>query len=879
MVFMNKSRWIRALLVMAGMFLSTIMPSQNLPVLPPDGAVKAGALPNGMGYYIVTNPTRKGVADFALVQRTGLENIDDSASFRAVSVSRDALSVLPHTDGMTVQKFFASHGVTPGREGFVKVSENHTEYRFNDVLLSKPEVLDSALLVLVDMADRATVSEDPFVKKWYAPSDQAVVIAGDVDAASVAQKLKMLSYMTPAAPSSPRKGYVWEDKEAVYESVGQTHQGLASFSAVWTSARTPREYMNTIQPVIYELFLAELGMVSEDYISDALRSRNIPYASISCVHRSSIQSSRDEEFAVSVSVAEKDFAEAVRAVGEVMSRIDAGKTDVDDLLRMKRMYMDSAREQAFRSVQDNSEYVDKCVNSFISNGSLASYRTKVNFLSGRVLADSTEIRLFNSISSALLDPHLNLSVSYSAPVPADSVKAVFAQGWMSSRDSSGFQSGYTHSDVPYFEYLGPKMKVKTERTDHMSGGLEWVFSNGFKVVYRRMPTDGRLYYDLAINSGLSSIQDLRKGEGGYVSDYFLLSRINGMPADDFVATLEAAGMSLDVQVDLNSTSIRGSADEDDLDYMMSALHAVVYGRKTDYDAVRYYESGEPLRHAARKGTAAEMVATVNDIMCPDYEYVSYRMSENLSPDLAVKADAFFSELSGKMNDGVLILLGDIDPLVLKKKLLTYVGGFVTTGRAFRRPVVRYVPASGWSTYTVQGDRNSVDIAMSMPLALTVDNYMAAEVAAMVFRKMVSEALADTGMYPSLSYDLKIYPNERVDFHITLNEVSEDGFSSDTKVSGPIEALSAVRSVLSDVADSEISAADVEMFKIQLKDRMTADMKEPAYWLDVISRRHLAGKDFTSGYETRINGVTVDKVRAILAGLNDGTRVEYIISER
>lgn len=863
------------------MFLSIIMPSQNLPVLPPDGAVKAGVLPNGMGYYVVANPTRKGVADFALIQRTGVENIEDSASFKAVGLSREALSVLPHTGGITVQKFFASHGVTPGKEGFVKVSDDYTEFRFSDVLLSKPEVLDSALLVLLDVTDRVSVTDDPFLRKWYSPSDQAVIIAGDVDAASLIEKMKMLSYMTPAVQSSPRKGYVWEEKETVYEAVDTSHQEVSSLTAMWSSARTPVEYMNTIQPVIYELFLAELGMIAEDYIADGLRARNIPYADLSCGHRSSIQSSGDEVFAVKVSVPEKDFPEAVRTVGEVMGRIDAGKTDVDDLLRMKRMCMDSAREQAFRSVLSNSEYVDQCVNSFLYNGSLASYRTKVNFLSGRVLADSTELRLFNSISSALLDPESNLSVSYSAPVPADSVRNIFGQGWASSAEATEFQSGYTRSDVPYFEYSGPKMKVKSERTDHMSGGLEWTFSNGFKVVYRRMPTDGRIYYNLAINSGLSSIKDLRKGEGGYVSDYFFLSRINGIPTDDFMATLEAEGMYFDVNVGLNATMMSGSADDDDLDYMMSALHAAVYGRKMDYAAVKYYESGEPLRNAARIGTSAEMVATVNDIMCPDYEYVSYKMSESLSPELAVKADAFFGELSGKMNDGVLILLGDMDPIVLKKKLLTYVGGFTTTDRAFRRPLVRYVPASGWSTYTVRGDRNSVDIAMSMPLALTVDNYMAAEVAAMVLRKMISEALADTGMYPSMAYELKIYPSEKVDFHIALNEISGDGFSSDTEVSGPIEALSLVRSVLSDAAESgvEINAADVEMFKTQLKDRMKAEMKDPEYWLDVIARRHLAGKDFTSGYEARINSVTVDKVRSILARLNDGTRVEYIISER
>ena len=128
MFFMNKSRCVRVLSIVVGMLCSIIMPAQNLPVLPIDNAVRMGVLPNGMSYFVVTNPTRKGVADFALVQRTGTENISDSASFRTVPVAREALNASPRSGGSSVQKFFVSHGVTPGKDGFVKVSEDFTEY-------------------------------------------------------------------------------------------------------------------------------------------------------------------------------------------------------------------------------------------------------------------------------------------------------------------------------------------------------------------------------------------------------------------------------------------------------------------------------------------------------------------------------------------------------------------------------------------------------------------------------------------------------------------------------------------------------------------------------------------------------------------------------
>ena len=877
---MIKSYVKRVLLLVVGLLCSIIMPAQDLPVLSPDKAVRSGVLPNGTSYYVVTNSTIKGVADLALVQKTGTENVTDSTYQTVVkTVARDALAELPRSGGRSVQEFFTLHGVTPGTYGFVKVTDNATEFRFSDVLLSKPEVLDSALLVVLDMIDRMSRSDDPFLNKLYSPADQAIIIAGDVDAASVAEKLKMISYMTPSVASTPRKEYVWEQRDsASYVNVPASNEGVASFAAVWNSARTPREYMNTVQPAIYELFLAELGMLAEEYVSEELRSRNLPVAGISCGHRTSLQSSGDEAFSVSLTVAEKDFPSAVEVVAGVMGRIDSGNADVRDLLRMKRICMDQARELAVASTTANSDYVDRCVAAFIYNGSLSTLQTKVDFLTGRVLADTTEFRLFNSISTALLDPERNLEISYSHPMVADSVRTIFTQSWSSSAGSSD-PSEDDVTAYPYFAYAGPKIKIKSEKTDHMSKGVEWTFSNGFKVVYRRMPTGGRIHYALSLNGGYGSIDEIAKGEGGYISDYYMLSRISYMPAEEFLARLAADGISLDVHAGLTATIISGSADDNNVDHMMMAILSAVNTWEMDEDAVRYYESCEPLRHAMRKGTAAEMVAKVNEIMCPDYRYVSYKMLDRLSPDLAKKAEGFYNDIFRKTNDGVLILLGDLDPAALKKKITVHVPGFMVTDRAFRSPLVRYQPASGWSTYTVDGDRNSVDIALSVPLALTAENFMAAEVAALVLKKMLSEALIESGMYLDISHECRIYPNERINFHISLNEISPDGFARDVVHSGPIEALSIVRSVISGAGGIDVSNEDVEAFKTRMKAGMDVEMKSPFYWLNVISRRHIAGKDFTTDHQARIKSVNAAKVKEILSNLNEGTRVEYIVSRR
>ena len=870
--------WCKLIVVILTWFpIAKIMPAQNLVTLPADPSIKTGQLPNGTHYYIIENKTIKGVADVALVQRTGTGNIDDTSSFKAVSVARESLASLPRCKSSSLQSFMTSHGVTPGRNGFVKVSPNSTEYRFNDIVLSEKTTLDSTLLVILDIIDRVSTTEDPFLRKWYAPADQAIVISGDVNQADVAYKLQMMSMMTPYVKSSPRKEYRWENKDSAdFVKVPAKGDGIASISLTWRSPRTPEEFMNTVQPTIYEMFLAELGMIIEDKAAEALYRKRIPLADLSCRFISSDKSSGDEVFTVNMTVSDEDFNDALIVLSGVLAGIDSCQVTTADLALVKRICTDTVHEESRKPIRSNSAYVDKCITSFLYNGSLATLKSKVDFLSSRQLADSTELRLFNAISSALLNPKKNLTVYYTPEIPRDSMAVLLEGAWVADKE---ILAGKTDgpADIPSHEMSDAKIKVKNTRTDPMSGGLVWTFSNGFTVIYKKMQTGGRMYYNLARNGGYGSIPDLKKGEGGCFSDMFLLSRFGGIDAADFLEAMNHEGMSLEPHVGLSYMMLSGYAPTEKTDMLMRSLITVVNDRTTDYESVDYYMQCEDLRHRKYITGKEERIAVIDSIMCPDYRYSSRKLRNALTPELPKKADKYFKMISEQMNDGVLILLGDMDEAALRKLLLKYVDGFKTVDRAFRRQMVRYQPPAGRSIYTVEGDANSIDIAMSVPISLTTDNFMAAEIAAMVLEKQLSEAVIGTGMYLEVKHECKIYPQERLSMMISLYEASPDGFASGSEPSGPIEALSIVRSSLSGIAETKALDADIAVFKSQLKGALTLEMEDPFYWLNVISRRQLAGKDFTTNYNAKIDAVTTAKVKAILESLKKGTRVEYIIS--
>ena len=70
---------------------------QDLPTLGLDSGIKRGDLPDGIRFYLVTHPAKKGFADFALVQR----------GVRDVSEARAALEKLPHFGTRKPYRFLA----------------------------------------------------------------------------------------------------------------------------------------------------------------------------------------------------------------------------------------------------------------------------------------------------------------------------------------------------------------------------------------------------------------------------------------------------------------------------------------------------------------------------------------------------------------------------------------------------------------------------------------------------------------------------------------------------------------------------------------------------------------------------------------------------
>jgi hypothetical protein len=232
-----------------------------------------------------------------------------------------------------------------------------------------------------------------------------------------------------------------------------------------------------------------------------------------------------------------------------------------------------------------------------------------------------------------------------------------------------------------------------------------------------------------------------------------------------------------------------------------------------------------------------------------------------------------------MNDGVLILVTDMDEAELKKLLLNHVGGFKTMETASRRPSLQYQPVSGWSTHLVDGETESIDVVISAAMPLTLDNFVTADIATMILEKSLASALTETGMYPKVTNSFHLAPKNRLSLMVSVGLVSEMGYASHIEHLGAVEALSIVRSSLQDLAQTNIPDQYLAACKAYQKNLFALRKSEPSYWLEAIALRYLDGKDLTSSYDAAVDAVTADKVKKLLLTLNGGSKVEYVIKQQ
>ncbi len=882
---MKKNIYATLFLLILSVFGASLVCAQTLATLPDDPAVSKGRLPDGIYYYVVKNGTRKAVADLSVIWRAGQPLSEDSLVVKEPvpvsdmqEIARKTLSETMIFGKRSPESFLGGNGIKGGKTGFVETRDNAVIINFSDINLSRgTAVMDSLLLLAFDMTRSCTVM---LAERGLENFGQAVVVSGDIGQADIIGKMKMLSLFVPDTGTSDlEETYRWKPGDTTgFYVVKDSSANISTISAVYSAPRTPLEYMGTVLPVVSSRMGNELGMILQKRLYKDFFALGIPVSEIGYGYKGSSDWSGDEMFEVYVRTAPENIEASIPVIALALSKIASKGVSATEYSAARKMVGRRVVRDAVSAIKDNDVYVKRCIASFLYGSSLSSNADKSGFFETSALPDSEGSKFFNKFSASLLDSLNNLVLTCTADtcmLGEDDMKSLFTRSWSNSL-SSLVSNPVNLNDTTGFNVTPERCKIKKVKTEPLSGGQLWTFSNGMKVVYKNIASGGRFWYSMIIRGGTSSVHDLEAGHGAYYADVLGLGNVRGMRSDDFRYLLSAKDITMKYRAGISDVGIYGSAPSESFDFLMKALIGVTEFEGIDDKVFDYYLECEKLKLASGHGSRHSRYVAIDSLMCPGYRYSVFKSEAGLSPGLKEEAESFFRKQFSKVNDGVLVIVGDINEYELKRKLQDYLGAFSVTNRIMPRPSQIFQPISGESTYIVDGMSRSIDVAMSASVQLTTSSYMEAKLASLAVEDELRSSMSYMPVLVTVSDFFSVVPRDRFNLVLSVEECRPEGFSDSVSEFDPVNALFDVRSVLKRMSEERLTDEKLAVYKAILKNRIASYEADPRYWVDMITRRFSDGKDLHSDYASKIDGVTADQVCEVISLLNTNGKVEYIV---
>ena len=820
------ARLFHILFSLALLTFSRTVPAQTLPSLPVDGKIQKGTLRCGVAYYMVKNDEVKGFADIAVVRR-------GEAPSQAAGEELET-------------KFLSRNGIGPRPGGYFQDSDGSTVLHLDRVPVYDANVLDSTLLVTFS---RVAASRAP----------EAVIVSGDIDPVEVKKKMDIFSMMVPQqfVESGQGPDYVWEPSvmpSIVFNKRPMGDRGVVRVS--YASPRTPQDQMNTAQALVMGILSREFRTIAVRRIERNLRDAGIPYGRLDFHYLNSTETGGDEEYAVEVQTDRDHLEAAMKTISGTLAGLDEFGVPVEEFVDAKQVMMAEMLPRG-NTPLTNRQYVDRCISHFLYGANLAPYSEETRLFARKSLPDSTETRLFNQFATSLLSQLSNLTLEYRADLDSlDEDNALFQYN-LAYLYGSTFKEAKDYSwqrDTSGLEVDCPRIRLKETKPEPVSGGVLWTFSNGMRVVYKQVPGRQTFRYSLLLGGGLSGIGGLTEGEGGYFGDMLSLYDAGGLAASDFRDHLAVNGIQMNTQVALTYTSIYGEAPTSKLPTLLKALLALANGRTVNRGEFDIF-----LRNS--KWAQEPIDNRLYAMLYPGFSYSPKKYVSGLDPGTQAKAAQFYESLFSRMNDGMLIIVGDVDEATARRVLLRYLGGFRTQRSATPRKSIRYQPRAGTVTHREAGSRKGVYVRLDTEYPLSGVNYATAEVAIEVLRRNLVAALEGTGMSVEITTGFHTYPQERLWMFLSCEGGTD---------------LDAVREGVRKAATTTVAAKDLNAFKAMALAGMNQELAEPETVVTALVARYGIGKDLVTHYKESVNEVSAARVKEMLSALAAGSTAEIVI---
>lgn len=807
--------------------------------LPDAPNLRKGVLGNGLTYYIITDNSDAGMADFILVQKPFGPSVNPDG--RHGSAFATGLYSFPGNLGPA---FLARAGAPVGTSSFFAEDRDACIYRITDMPVTGMAEADSAILMLVNIASR---------DEALPLSRQALIVSGDVDPDRVEEHVSLLSMYEPLRKTDDsRKTGGSAGRGARQREVSGTvrieDSGNCSVVTVSYPLRPlPEKLRNTvIVPISGRMNL---------YISEAI-GRRLSIAAESCGlnllwHSVSVrESGPGSVLGIGLGLASSDTCIVKDMLKAVMETVESEGFSMEEYRMADRAFSGGTLGVSARNLR--KELADRAVRNFMYGTSLASSVQERDYLLARPLSDTLGLDYLNRYASAIFK---------SGCARRDSLPEALAV----------MNDPFT-ADTALLPAVPQRISARLVRTEHLTGASVLPFSNGLKVYYKEDPEAEAVSFSVFYKGGYSEDTGIAPGAGAFYSDIMKLDSVSGMDYRRFERLLECYGITLECDFALNHLTVSGKCPVTSLDVLWRGLNAFINERTADSAAFADYVARERMLLQCGAGSECREIADTMDFLLHPFSGLSSRkrFSSLESLDYGSIRD-FISEKLGRTGNAVFAF---VSPLSVEgfKDVCRENAGWFEKKKAVRnrnhRDNLNVMTGQVTSKLSfgsrgadVEGGGNVMlryDAVYAVPCEYDSRDFYTARIAAVIMKTVMDESLAAYGTSSRSGLRFGLPPDRccYLSFSVVLpaganvSEVAFDMASAMKEASG--------------FSDSSFDRA-----KRIVLNEARSHYSEPGSWMNLIRERYIFNKNVFFGYEERISGIApedvADFIRKSLAG--------------
>lgn len=425
-----------ALLLLVGIAAQAQSPME-MP-LPLDKDVRVGKLDNGLTYYIRHNNWPEHRANFYIAQKVGSIQEDESQRGLAHFLEHMCFNGSKHFEGNAVMRWCESIGVQFGGDLNAYTGIDQTVYNIDNVPTTRESALDSCLLILSDWAgnltldpkeideERGVIHEEwrlrtgassrllernlptlypgskygvrypiglmsvidnfkpkelrDYYEKWYHPSNQGIIVVGDVDVDHVEAKIKELfgSYTNPKNQAPIVDEPVPDNAEPIVVIDKDKELSSNAIEVFIKHEAFPDSLKNTIMYYLQNYITTATTHMLNQRLTEVAQDASCPFVAAGVSDGEYIFSKTVDAF--DISIAPKDLSLANSAVQtaftEVRRAAEFGFTETE-YNRFKDSYTALLdKSYSNREKRTNDQFYNECKANFLEGAAMPGIETE-----------------------------------------------------------------------------------------------------------------------------------------------------------------------------------------------------------------------------------------------------------------------------------------------------------------------------------------------------------------------------------------------------------------------------------------------------------------------------------------------------------------------